>query len=98
MAKRGRLKTGFRFQTTSFNLSITTIKRTHIRKRRQTCFHQIRTNKMKTKAWRIEEGAPYPMGVSLTEEGANFALFSIHAEKVELCLFDKSLIWKFFLS
>ena len=44
---------------------------------------------MKTKAWRIEEGAPYPMGVSLTEEGANFALFSIHAEKVELCLFDK---------
>ena len=29
------------------------------------------------------------MGVSLTEEGANFALFSIHAEKVELCLFDK---------
>ena len=43
---------------------------------------------MKTKTWRIEEGAPYPMGVSLTKEGANFALFSIHAEKVELCLFD----------
>ena len=51
---------------------------------------------MKTKTWRIEEGAPYPMGVSLTEEGANFALFSIHAEKVELCLFDKERkpVWK----
>lgn len=36
----------------------------------------------------IEEGFPYPMGVTLTPDGANFTLCSINAEKVELCLFD----------
>ncbi|QEY24768.1 glycogen debranching protein GlgX [Neisseria animalis] len=38
--------------------------------------------------WYIETGSPYPMGATLTERGANFTLFSHHAEKVELCLFD----------
>ncbi|ASK26745.1 glycogen debranching enzyme GlgX [Neisseria chenwenguii] len=38
--------------------------------------------------WQIEEGMPYPMGVTLTDKGANFTLFSLNAERVELCLFD----------
>jgi isoamylase len=35
-------------------------------------------------------GKPYPLGASWDGEGVNFALFSEHAEGVELCLFDKS--------
>jgi isoamylase len=34
-------------------------------------------------------GRPYPQGASWDGEGVNFALFSEHAESVELCLFDK---------
>src|SRR3546814_16066710 len=37
---------------------------------------------------RVEPGLPYPLGASWTGSGVNFALFSAHAEKVELCLFD----------
>jgi len=37
--------------------------------------------------WR---GAPYPRGATWDGEGVNFALFSEHGEKVELCLFDPS--------
>jgi isoamylase len=33
-------------------------------------------------------GRPYPLGSSWDGEGVNFALYSEHAEKVELCLFD----------
>ncbi len=33
-------------------------------------------------------GNPYPLGSTWDGEGVNFALFSEHAEKVELCLFD----------
>ena len=33
-------------------------------------------------------GKPYPRGATWDGEGVNFALFSEHAEKVELCLFD----------
>jgi isoamylase len=32
-------------------------------------------------------GSPYPLGATWDEEGTNFALFSAHAEGVELCLF-----------
>ena len=35
--------------------------------------------------WR---GRPYPLGASWDGAGVNFALFSKHAERVELCLFD----------
>ena len=35
-------------------------------------------------------GKPYPLGATWDGEGVNFALFSEHAEKVELCLFDTS--------
>jgi len=39
---------------------------------------------------RIEEGLPYPGGASWDGKGTNFALFSGHATKVELCLFDST--------
>jgi len=39
---------------------------------------------------RIWPGRPYPLGATWDGEGVNFALFSEHAEQVELCLFDAS--------
>jgi len=33
-------------------------------------------------------GHPYPRGATWDGEGVNFSLFSAHAEKVELCIFD----------
>jgi isoamylase len=39
---------------------------------------------------RIQEGLPNPLGATWTGLGVNFALFSAHATKVELCLFDES--------
>ena len=38
---------------------------------------------------RISEGRPHPLGATWDGLGVNFALFSAHAEKVELCLFDE---------
>ncbi len=35
-------------------------------------------------------GKPWPLGASADEQGVNFAIFSEHAESVELCLFDAS--------
>jgi isoamylase len=35
-------------------------------------------------------GHPYPLGARWDGRGTNFALFSEHAEKVELCLFDRA--------
>jgi isoamylase len=37
---------------------------------------------------RVWPGDPYPLGATWTGVGVNFALFSEHAERVELCLFD----------
>ncbi|MGH8161637.1 MAG: glycogen debranching protein GlgX [Gammaproteobacteria bacterium] len=37
---------------------------------------------------RVLPGNPYPFGATWDGRGVNFALFSAHAEKVELCLFD----------
>jgi glycogen operon protein len=37
---------------------------------------------------RVWPGAPYPLGATWNGAGVNFALFSEHATKVELCLFD----------
>jgi isoamylase len=37
---------------------------------------------------RIWRGLPYPLGATWDGAGVNFALFSEHATKVELCLFD----------
>lgn len=36
----------------------------------------------------ISEGRPFPLGATWDGKGVNFALFSAHASKVELCLFD----------
>lgn len=36
----------------------------------------------------LSAGWPTPLGASFTGEGVNFALFSAHAERVELCLFS----------
>ena len=33
-------------------------------------------------------GKPFPQGATWDGEGVNFALFSEHAEGVELCVFD----------
>jgi glycogen operon protein len=37
---------------------------------------------------RVRDGQPYPLGATWDGVGVNFALFSAHATKVELCLFD----------
>jgi len=37
---------------------------------------------------RIREGSPHPRGATWDGLGVNFAVFSAHATKVELCLFD----------
>src|SRR5258707_15388679 len=36
----------------------------------------------------LGRGRPYPLGATWDGAGVNFALFSKHAERVELCLFD----------
>jgi isoamylase len=37
-----------------------------------------------------EPGRPWPLGATLTERGVNFAVFSSIADKVEICLFDRT--------
>ena len=39
---------------------------------------------------RLWPGQPFPLGPLWDGQGTNFSLFSEHAEKVELCLFDES--------
>ena len=36
----------------------------------------------------ILPGLPYPLGATVDDDGVNFAIFSAHAERIELCLFD----------
>ena len=38
--------------------------------------------------YKVLAGLPYPLGATVDKNGVNFALFSKHATKVELCLFD----------
>lgn len=40
------------------------------------------------KKWTKCPGQPYPLGATWDGTGVNFALFSEHADEVELCLFD----------
>ncbi len=42
------------------------------------------------RAIEVWPGRPYPLGANWDGKGVNFALFSAHAERVELCLFDRS--------
>ena len=37
---------------------------------------------------KLDRGAPYPLGATWDGLGINFAVFSAHAEQIELCLFD----------
>jgi len=39
---------------------------------------------------RVWPGLPYPLGATWDGTGVNVALFSLNAEKVELCLFDRA--------
>jgi isoamylase len=39
---------------------------------------------------RLIPGSPYPLGATWDGLGTNFAVFSAHAERIELCLFDTS--------
>jgi len=41
-----------------------------------------------TQRSRVGEGLPFPLGSTWDGLGVNFAIFSAHATKVELCLFD----------
>ena len=36
----------------------------------------------------LTAGKPEPLGASFDGKGVNFTLFSAHAERVELCVFD----------
>ena len=47
----------------------------------------VRPFQIRTPA-RVREGHPFPLGATWDGLGVNFALFSAHATKVELCLFD----------
>src|SRR5690242_12789087 len=40
--------------------------------------------------WKVWPGRPNPLGATWDGEGVNFAIFSAHAERIELCLFDRS--------
>ena len=37
----------------------------------------------------LREGRPFPLGATWDGPGVNFAVFSAHATKVEVCLFDR---------
>ncbi len=39
---------------------------------------------------RVWPGQPYPLGATWTGLGVNFAIYSAHATKVELCLFESA--------
>ena len=49
---------------------------------------QLHAPSLVTPVPRLSGGRPYPMGATVTESGTNFAVFSAHATRVELCLFD----------
>jgi len=43
---------------------------------------------MPAQAWRLEPGRPWPLGAHVDGDGVNFAVYSRHATRIELCLFD----------
>ncbi|MGA0588274.1 glycogen debranching protein GlgX [Dyella sp. KRB-257] len=45
---------------------------------------------MPTLPERMQSGSPYPLGANCDGIGTNFAVFSAHAQRIELCLFDPS--------
>src|SRR5690606_24399901 len=49
--------------------------------------HRENTQTMRTTARRIKPGSIHRLGSQVEEGGVNFALYSAHAERVELCLY-----------
>src|SRR6478672_6163892 len=45
---------------------------------------------LRMNSFRLWQGYSYPLRASWNGQGTNFAIFSEHGEKVELCLFDRS--------
>lgn len=41
-------------------------------------------------SFQLTAGSPYPLGATFDGEGVNFAVFSQHASRVTLCLFDEA--------
>jgi len=48
----------------------------------------LQTTHRKVKTLRVWPGRPSPLGATWDGQGVNFAIFSEHASRVELCLFD----------
>jgi isoamylase len=48
----------------------------------------VPTSAVSTTTLRVWPGVPYPLGATWDGVGVNFAIFSEHATRVELCLFD----------
>ncbi len=46
--------------------------------------------KLQRRPEQLQAGRPYPLGATADISGVNFAVFSAHAERIELCLFDPS--------
>ncbi|MEO8281611.1 MAG: hypothetical protein ABI564_18070 [Ideonella sp.] len=40
--------------------------------------------------FQLTTGRPWPLGAHRSGDGVNFAVFSAHAQAIELCLFDSS--------
>ncbi len=49
---------------------------------------RVETSPQVRRSSRLSEGLPHPLGATWDGLGVNYALFSAHATKVELCLFD----------
>ena len=39
---------------------------------------------------RLSPGSPYPLGATWDGLGVNFAVYSAHAERIDLCIFDET--------
>ncbi|ESR24558.1 glycogen debranching protein GlgX [Lutibaculum baratangense] len=50
--------------------------------------HPPHVNILRSTSDRIREGSPFPLGATWDGLGVNFAIFSAHATRVELCIFD----------
>jgi glycogen operon protein len=46
--------------------------------------------KLQRRPEQLQTGRPYPLGATADIGGVNFAVFSAHAERIEVCLFDPS--------
>ena len=57
-------------------------------RRRRACRELRRSHHGASFLMEIWPGAPFPLGPTWDGHGTNFSLFSEHAERVELCLFD----------